>query len=280
MRGVPPEVAASDYWRAALLFAVMCGVLELAAMITELPLLGATVLIPIRIAHTALCAAVVLLLALRGRSAPLTFSRIMLLTVSLPLFVVFWIGQIERTHAGLLWRLFTGQIIAVFILAAMAPPCCISLLLILGFTLEAVVQTMVLDPAATPGEPWVSLIVGTFAIVLYLNRLRRLDAERRAADIRAKVESQARWTHTIFAINDLTHTPLQTLDLNVHLLRTRHPEAEDLAQRMARAILRLRELRALLEHYESSLQGQRQDESNDSAEALLPRRRRTTGPES
>lgn len=251
MRDVWVEPAAAD-WREALLTASIGAVLQPVALFLELEVLGRTPLIPIRIAHASVCAAVVIVLLLRRRATP-AFSRAMFLTSFLPYLFVFWVAQATRTAAGETWWLFLGQKVAVLALATLATgPYWLSPLLIAALVAEAALQTALFEPARTPAEPWATAALGVVACVLYVSRMRRLAAQRKATHAQAVAEAQARWLETVFELHDLAHTPLQTLELNTLLLRTRHPETDVLARRMQRALARMRVLRKLLEQYESS----------------------------
>lgn len=248
--------------------------LEIVAMFVELEFVGKTLLIVVRSAHAGLCAGVVLLLVVRRCCASARFSRAMFLTTFLPWFLVFWLSQAERTRAGLVWGVFAGQKVGVMVLAALAPGSLrLGLALIGGLGIEAVAQTLWFGDQITSSEPWFSLAFCAASAALHVNRVWRVAAEREVTRLRAEAEALARLTRTTRAINDLAHTPLQTLELSAALVRMRCPEIEPIVQRMDRALAQLKGIRALLEKQQPPAEWRTGDESIDSGDVLSKHRK-------
>jgi hypothetical protein len=273
-------------FRTAVIVAGVVAVLEIVTAILEQEILGASVLMLVRGVHVGICVLALSALVIRRETVSQAFLTAIMLVVVVPLFVVVWMAQAERTSAGLVWSLFLGEKVVVLAIPELAlQPLWLGFVLIVGFVLETVIQTAGLRGSLTPGEPWMTMAVGGVAMLLLLHRMQRLAAERAAARSLGHAEALARLTRTLLAIRDLANTPLQTLEWSAKLLRAPNVDVARVAARMDRALERLRTLRTLLDRYEPELAWQDGDESLDSTEILAcgmglhgQTGRRTTGP--
>jgi GAF domain-containing protein len=94
---------------------------------------------------------------------------------------------------------------------------------------------------------------------LVIDNARHLEAESRAL---------RRLTRVALAVKDMANSPLQTLTFDVELLARTSGVAEQILDRMARALDRLKELDAVLAHYTPSVELQPGDEAFDAVEIL------------
>ncbi len=169
---------------------------------------------------------------------------------AVPLFVIFWLDEAERAAARSLWVPFFGPKTGVLGVALLAPDAWLGVGLIAALALETGILTLVfrLDglEGMVHGEPWITFVYVGISIVLLKHRHKRLSAERTASRATAHAEAMERQARIFMALRDLANTPLQTLDVNVNLLREQMPQASEVTDRMARAIARLKEMSKLL----------------------------------
>jgi hypothetical protein len=224
----------------------------------------------LRVANAATSALVALVL---WRLRPsLRRSIIGFLVVAVPLFAVFWLDEAERSAAGALWVPFVGPKMAVLGAALLAPTTTLGLVLIAALTVETGVLAATfhlkgLDGLeGVHGEPWITFVYAGISVGLLVHRHKRLLAERLASRATATAEAMRKQARVFMALRDLSNTPLQTLDVNITLLRDQAPQAALLTERMARAIARLNEMSRLLASQQEQITPG--DESLDSLEIL------------
>jgi hypothetical protein len=189
-----------------------------------------------------------------------------------PLFAVFWLDEAERSAAGALWVPFVGPKMAVLGAALLAPTTTLGLVLIAALTVETGVLAATfhlkgLDGLeGVHGEPWITFVYAGISVGLLVHRHKRLLAERLASRATATAEAMRKQARVFMALRDLSNTPLQTLDVNITLLRDQAPQAALLTERMARAIARLNEMSRLLASQQEQITPG--DESLDPLEIL------------
>lgn len=108
-------------------------------------------------------------------------------------------------------------------------------------------QAWVTDIPAT--GPYSTIVYAAIALVVYGYRLDATRFEREAARTQAEADSLLRFARLITGLLHLANTPLQTIASTADVLRMRHPEARELADRLQRASERLRELSRLAARY-------------------------------
>jgi type III secretory pathway component EscS len=119
-------------------------------------------------------------------------------------------------------------------------------------------------------EPFALAVYGGFGIALLTFCHKRRCFEW--AMVRAQVEAAAmeRLARTAMAIGDLANTPLQTIDLAVELLKRDVGDRARHYRRIDRALLRLRDLNAILARHEARLHPPRAFAGFDARDVLDP----------
>jgi hypothetical protein len=123
-----------------------------------------------------------------------------------------------------------------------------------AYTLAAVIEAEVVEMHGDPlqiaalgvYEPWATLAFGGFALVLLGYRLRQIAYERSLLRARAGAEAATHRAELSTLVRDLANTPLQTISLEVTLLKNKVPPYERRLDRIERALGRLRALNTRL----------------------------------
>jgi hypothetical protein len=195
------------------------------------------------------------------------------LLVNTAIIVALWESSRGLAALDIPWVPFRPHQLGALAVALLAPPVAsVGILAILGFIGAAVMQFTLFDPAIREqlpyGDPFASLAYGGFALALYVHRLRATQTERDVARVQAEAEGFERLARAMCAFRDLSNTPLQTLVNSVELLRQRG--VHDVADRIERAVLRLRQLEEHTRPYETQLHWQNGDEAWDPWAILRP----------
>jgi hypothetical protein len=269
---VAREAEALVTWRSAVTQAVLTAIVPVAGML-DFPNAGTAVLISR--GFTLVWALTLLGVLLAQRKRPrLEFCRLACALAPLPLLVMFWLLIHERSARDLPLEIFIRGNVASLLFAMQTPPkAAANLVTISAFTVENLVLywngTIVRVPHTTSWlEPWTSLLVGACAVGLALYRARRM---RREVQLIAAVERALaldRLTRSFLAVRDLANTPLQTLEVTLALLDARYPAAHDLTRKMARSLMRMRELNQILSAQASNLSWKNGGESFDPTSVL------------
>lgn len=198
------------------------------------------------------------------------------LVVNLALIAALWEIAQHFADSGLRWVPFRENQLGAMTVALLAPPIAwVGIVTILGFTGAAVVQYALFDPSIREriayGDPWATIAFGGFALVLLVYRLHGNRKEREAAQVQARLEHVERFARTMLAVRDLANTPLQTLVLSVDLLRSVDPDPVVIADRIERAVRRLRDIDRIASAYEDVLGWPADTESFDAVEILRGR---------
>jgi hypothetical protein len=150
------------------------------------------------------------------------------------------------------WVPFQPHKLGALAVALLAPPRiwtgALSIALFVG---SGVLHWMMLGPGAkarAPAEPWAILAFGTFAAGIYAYRIYTWRKEQRMATALAEARISERLSRIVLALQDLSNTPLQTLELTNALL-ARGGASPALIARMQRALARLRDLNRVMAHY-------------------------------
>jgi hypothetical protein len=158
-------------------------------------------------------------------------------------------------------------------IALIAPPSFrIALLPLIAFAAVPVVQYFswpaLLQGRIGPTEPWGTMAVAVFAIVVLGHRVHAAAIEARGFAARAEAQMLERMAHVFLAARDLANSPLQTLQSATDLLHAGYPDQKLLAKRMYRALSRLRQLSGILSSYESKVKWTKKAESFDAIHVL------------
>ncbi|MBS2029310.1 MAG: hypothetical protein JST54_15520 [Deltaproteobacteria bacterium] len=216
-----------------------------------------------------------LLLALlfveRG-SLPVAALHALFLANNIAVAGVLWLTRPTYAEAQRLWLPFEPYRLSVLAIALLAPPrLWVGASTIALFVGSGVLRFFTLDPDVqarlSPAAPVALCAFGVFSVVLLINRLRSRALAEALAASRAKTAVLEGVTRRFLAIRDLANSPLQTLEATMVLLAN-VPGAEVHAQRMARALERLRAWNALLQESPSAEAWDRERESFDAAKVL------------
>lgn len=169
-----------------------------------------------------------------------------------------WVSSQRLAESTEHWVPFRPHHLGALAVALLAPSrAWVGIVTIAGFTSAAVLQFALFDPtirARLPyGDPWATLAFGGFAIGLYLFRLRANRIEQEIAIVHTRVVELERFARTMLAVRDLTNTPLQTLELIADLLRAEAAGPHDVADRIERAVHRMKEIEHLASAYETEV---------------------------
>ena len=183
-----------------------------------------------------------------------------------------WFTNSVYAESGRAWVPFQANKLGMMTAALLAPELWVGLLSIAAFAAVASCQLATFSDAARDamaiGEPAATLVIGTFAAVLLVHRVRRMALEREV--VRAQTEKTAMLTfaRAVLAIRDLSRTPLQIITFASAVARIRHPEQGPLWDRIDRAAADIHTLDGRLRDYERVLTWGPGEESFDPAARL------------
>jgi hypothetical protein len=203
-------------------------------------------------------------------------GTVVFLVVNVALIAALWETAQDFAASGIRWVPFRENHLGAMTVALLAPPIAwVGIVTILGFTGAPVVQYALFDPAVREriayGDPWATIAFGGFALVLLVFRLHGNRKEREAAQVQARLEHVERFARTMLAVRDLANTPLQTLVLSIDLLRSADAEPAVIADRVDRAVRRLRDIDRIASAYEDVLGWPAGTQSFDAVEILRGR---------
>jgi glucan phosphoethanolaminetransferase (alkaline phosphatase superfamily) len=164
----------------------------------------------------------------------------------LPVMAMLWTAHEEMAGLARYWVPFQSHKLSMVSIALLAP---FSVWLgatgIVTFAALAILQFELFSPAVRqwmpPGEPWSSLAVGIFASVILFVRIRDRKLQQEKARLAEQLKMNAMHMEALLAIQDLANTPIQTLLIDVELLKLQHPEARELAWRMGQSLQKMRD---------------------------------------
>jgi hypothetical protein len=169
----------------------------------------------------------------------------------LPVAALTWGMTAYRARLGQPWCAFQEYELSCLTVATLAPPrIWAGLFGIALFAGTACVQFAMFGPAerscVAGGAIEGVLAFGVFAVVLLFFRVRSGRVAAEATRALEEARMMKRWSRAVAAIRDLANSPLQVLTLEAEVLRQKHPEVGEHAQRIGRAMERLNELNSLL----------------------------------
>lgn len=195
----------------------------------------------------------------RGRHPP--YSKLqanaLFLLVLVPTVVMVWLIDDARAAHGAHWVPYEPAKLSVLTLAVIAPPGWpTGVVAILMFVGSSLLHHAILPAAArarmSAGEPFGILAYGAFAAVLLGFKQRGYTLRAALQRTRSEKVALERVARVAMALRDLANTPVQTLELVRQRLLAEDnllPEAE----RMRRALERLRRLNDILAPYQSAV---------------------------
>jgi hypothetical protein len=212
-------------------------------------------------------AALLGVLAVRRRRATLTLcNAVFLLNVAAVLFAL-WFSNTAYAESGRTWVPFQANKLGIVTVALLAPQLWVGGVSIAAYVGAALVQMGTFSEAARSrfalGEPWATIAIGVFAVVLLGYRLRGLALERELAHAHAEVETTRKFAKILLSIRDLANTPLQTITFAVETARTRHDDLEPVLRPVDRALGTLRDLGQRLRQYEATVEWTAAEEAFD-----------------
>jgi len=197
-------------------------------------------------------ALLVLLIAARHTRRLAGLSSAAFVANNATIVVALWHDATMGALAAAPWVPFQPHKLGALAVALLAPPRiwsgAVSIALFVG---SGVLHWMMLGPGAkarATAEPWAILAFGTFAAGLYAYRIYTWRKEQRMATALAEARISERLSRIVLALQDLSNTPLQTLELTNELL-ARGGASPALIARMQRALARLRDLNRVMAHY-------------------------------
>jgi hypothetical protein len=180
------------------------------------------------------------------KGASLALLSLLFSTHELALWVLYqgWANHGER------FAPFSGQKLAVLIIALILPSLWVGAALILLAMLLALTQYMSwpLDVRALvpPNEPWVTVIFGIAALAVLRASRKRSAVMHQVANARIERTWLERVARLALSVQDLANTPLQTLKITSGLLRYEQPGSARVAETLDGAVDRLARLNQLL----------------------------------
>lgn len=170
----------------------------------------------------------------------------------IPVCGMIWASQAASASLGQYWVPFQANELSCLTIAILAPPKRrIGVFAILMFPVLALLQYMNFSPeqiALIPTRPLMAPIAfGAFALILYLFRLRELSIADFAAKKDAETQMMKKMTRTLLAIKDLANSPIQALTLDAETLKLKHAAATEIASRIEKSALQLRDLNRILD---------------------------------
>ena len=217
--------------------------------------------------------AVLLAVLFVGRRHPSArLANIVFLLDMLVIAGALWLTNPYYAESGRPWVPFQANKLGMITVALLAPEIGVGLLTIAIHAGACVVQMQTFSDAAIArfaiGEPVASIIIGSFAAVLLVYRLKRLDLERELVRAHTEEKSLAAFAKTMLAIRDLSNTPLQTIAFASAAARIEYPEATPALDRIDAALAEVKAIGERLREYEPVLTWVDDEESFDATARL------------
>ena len=185
-------------------------------------------------------------------------SNLLFLLLLVPTVIMVWKVDEARALHSARWVPFEPNKLSALALAMIAPPAWwVGITGILMFVGSAVVHDLVVSDVVrarmAAGEPLGVVAYGVFALVLLGVKQRGRILEATLAHERSEKIALERVARVAMSLRDLANTPTQTLELIRQTLVTCDPRLEVQAERMGRALERLRRLNEILGAYQSAV---------------------------
>jgi hypothetical protein len=200
------------------------------------------------------------LLVLRAyrRPPPPLVSKAIFLLVLVPTTAMVWLADVGRAEHSARWVPYEPHKLSALTLAIIAPPGWTTGIAAISMFIGSALVHHVLLPDSlrarmAAGEPFGVIAYGTFALVLlaFKQRSRALVVELEHA--RADRVAMERVARLAMSLRDLANTSVQTLELVRVSLLGAVPRVAVQAERMRRALDRLRRLNGILLSYQNAV---------------------------
>jgi hypothetical protein len=203
-------------------------------------------------------AGALLVLWLRRARPSVALGSVLFLVVLLPTLVMVWLVDQARAFDGRHWVPYEPNKLSALTLAIIAPPGWVvgvtGILLFVGSALvHHLLLADVIQARMASGEPLGIIAYGAFALALLALRQRGRSLQIELARARAEKQMLERVAHLALLLRDLANTPTQTLELIRYELEVQGARAGVLAERMGRALQRLRRLNEILARYAAAV---------------------------
>jgi hypothetical protein len=217
------------------------------------------------LAASAVGLVMLVLLASRWGRHSLALARVSFVLNAAAIIFALWLTAVPDIASGRVATPFQAHKLAILVVALLAPDVTVGLLCIAGYAGTAIGRYALFDPAmrerVSAGEPWVLVAYTLVGATLLVYRLRGFAMELRMHRAQAEAAALDDLARTLLIMRDLANTPLQTIELNLALMRRRAPQVEPMLGRIDRALDRLRELNEILTRHEARLGWDTRDES-------------------
>lgn len=236
--------------------------------------LPSTTLVPAAIATLLIDTSALGVLAWRRNRPSTTLGSALLLVSQVPFAVFAWSADAGRAAEGGYWVPYEANKMAALAIAMVAPPVLpIGLLAIALYSGSALLHHALLPASARAhmavGEPWSTLGYTVIGLVIFVIRHRGRRAHDEVVRLRAEEALREKAAGVFVAVRDLANSPLQTLDVSVHLLATSaDPNVVRASEWISRSVARLRRLNSLLDDAAVDALREDNDVSLDSAQRL------------
>ena len=241
---------ATEAHRAAVICALL-GVVGTAIGVIGVLAFSGTPLRVVQAAGILINGGVLWILQMRHRPFSRAASNALFLLVLVPTTVMVWMLDDTVAAHSARWVPYEPNKLSALTLAIIAPPGWVTgTVAILMFVGSALVHHFTLADGLrariSVGEPFGIISYGVFAFVLLGFKQRSLSMREALEHTRSERLALERLARVAIALRDLANTPVQTLELVRLELLLDAPSREVLAERMGRALVRLRQLNDIL----------------------------------
>ncbi len=188
----------------------------------------------------------VLVCATLGRKLPATAMQALFALPVLFANQAVWLNNAAMSRTGRPFTAFSGQKVAVVMVAILAPSLGLGVALVGLTTALPLIQWLAWSPESRallpPFEPWQTVTIGLTALALCYSRQRQRIVRKEAAQAMADRAWSERAARLSRFVRHLANTPLQTLTLTTELLRLELDSAGPSLGHMQGAITQLRQL--------------------------------------
>lgn len=204
--------------------------------------MGYGTLVGLRIMHFFIGAGCILaILLLRNRWSD-RIAKIIFSVILAPVFLTGWYNHAAMIQSDETWMPFKGFYVVVLGLTVVAPAgYLINFYFLLGFIFEIFLIWFGLDIANHPnivlsGEPYYALGTSFICLLLLISRYQDEKKIKYLAAETAKVEFAKNLARVLLTIRDRMNTPLQNLNLLLHILKNTYNLPEQKAAALENAI--------------------------------------------
>ncbi len=169
-------------------------------------------------------------------------AKIMFAVILSPIFVIAWVNHTAMIQSDESWTPFKGFYVIIMGLTLISPAgYLINFYFLLGFTLEIILIWFVLNIGiqsniVLSGEPYYVLGTSFICLLLLISRYQDEKKLKHLTIESTKVEFAKNLARVLLTIRDRMNTPLQNLNLLLHILRTKNQLPEQRTAALDKAI--------------------------------------------